>query len=108
MNPSGIGPHRAIERLPGSAVSRLHDLVRQRDTLRATFYGVWDAIAPSTAARELEAWSAAVLDLADVNAGPACLIAFWRNLPPCRCARRSRRDRRAGARVTIPAPADRR
>jgi hypothetical protein len=67
-----------IETPPDRAVTRLHRLVRQRDVLRADFRTAWDTIAADCADAELEAWSAAAIELAFVNAGPPCLLAFWR------------------------------
>src|ERR1700744_3080803 len=49
----------------------------QRDTLRPMFRAAWDALSHHFDATELEAWAGAVLTLAHVNAGPACLIAYW-------------------------------
>ena len=37
----------------------------------------WDNLAGRFEADELEGWAAGVLALADVNAGPSCLVAFW-------------------------------
>jgi len=69
---------RLIETSPDRAVTRLHRLVRQRDVLRADFRTTWDSIAADCADTELEAWAAAAIELAFVNAGPPCLLAFWR------------------------------
>jgi len=60
-----------------SATHRVHRLMLQRDTLRPMFRATWDALSHDFDATELEAWANAVLDLANVNAGPACLIAYW-------------------------------
>src|SRR3981081_489879 len=51
--------------------------MRQRDALRPLFRIAWDNLAGRFEADELEGWSAGVLALADVNAGPSCLVAFW-------------------------------
>ncbi|MBV8925848.1 MAG: VWA domain-containing protein [Bradyrhizobium sp.] len=51
--------------------------MRQREMLRPVFRASWDDLSHHFDAAELEAWSAAVLQLANVNAGPACLIAYW-------------------------------
>ncbi|MEN3382228.1 MAG: nitric oxide reductase NorD protein, partial [Hyphomicrobiales bacterium] len=69
---------RLIETPADRAVTRLHRLVRQRDVLRADFRTAWDSIAADCADAELEAWAAAAIELAFVNAGPPCLLAFWR------------------------------
>jgi nitric oxide reductase NorD protein len=69
---------RVIETPPDSAVSRLHHLVRQRETLRATFRDAWERVTTGMPEREVEAWAEGALTLAYVNAGPGCLIAFWR------------------------------
>jgi len=60
-----------------SATRRLHLLMRQRETLRPAFRATWDELSHHFEAGELEAWAAVVLRLAHVNAGPACLIAYW-------------------------------
>ena len=60
-----------------SATRRLHVLMRQREALRPTFRATWDELSHHFEAGELEAWAADVLRLAHVNAGPACLIAYW-------------------------------
>jgi nitric oxide reductase NorD protein len=59
------------------AVHRLHLLMRQRELLRPLFASAWDHLVARFEPDELEAWSAGVLGLADVNAGPSCLVAFW-------------------------------
>src|SRR5258708_11214464 len=58
--------------------------MRQRDALRPLFRIAWDNLAARFDTDELEGWAAGVLALADVNAGPSCLVAFWelsRNQP---------------------------
>ena len=60
-----------------SATRQLHMLMRQRETLRPIFRATWDDLSHHFDATELEAWAGAVLQLANVNAGPACLIAYW-------------------------------
>src|SRR5258707_6238187 len=62
---------------PEGAVRRLHLLMRQRETLGPLFRAAWDDLAARFDANELEGWAAGVLALADVNAGPSCLVAFW-------------------------------
>jgi Mg-chelatase subunit ChlD len=62
---------------PDGAVRRVHLLMRQRDALRPLFRMAWDNLAGRFEADELEGWAAGVLALADVNAGPSCLVAFW-------------------------------
>src|SRR3981081_2289972 len=51
--------------------------MRQREALRPLFRIAWDNLAARFEADELEGWAAGVLALADVNAGPSCLVAFW-------------------------------
>src|SRR5258708_3205042 len=51
--------------------------MRQREMLRPLFASVWDYLAAHFEPDDLDAWAAGVLALADVNAGPSCLIAFW-------------------------------
>jgi nitric oxide reductase NorD protein len=59
-------------------VTRLHQLVRQREVLRASFREVWNRLEAGQSDRDLDVWAEAVLELAYVNAGPACLLACWR------------------------------
>jgi nitric oxide reductase NorD protein len=66
---------RLVEAQP--AVRRLHLLMRQRDALRPLFRSTWDNLAAHFETDELEGWATGVLALADVNAGPSCLVAFW-------------------------------
>jgi Mg-chelatase subunit ChlD len=70
-------PLRVIPAQPDGAVRRLHLLMRQREALRPLFRTAWDDLAARFEADELEGWAAGVLALADVNAGPSCLVAFW-------------------------------
>ena len=75
---------RLIAAQPDGVVRRVHLLMRQRDVLRPLFRIAWDNLAVRFDADELEGWAAGVLTLADVNAGPSCLVAFWeisRNQP---------------------------
>jgi nitric oxide reductase NorD protein len=60
-----------------NATRRLHLLMRQRENLRPIFRATWDDLSRYFEPAELEAWAGAVLELAHVNAGPACLIAYW-------------------------------
>ncbi|WP_367277017.1 nitric oxide reductase activation protein NorD [Bradyrhizobium sp.] len=60
-----------------SATRRLHLLMRQREVLRPLFRATWDELSHHFDTSELEAWATAVLALANVNAGPACIIAYW-------------------------------
>ncbi|WP_291687154.1 VWA domain-containing protein [Bradyrhizobium sp.] len=78
------GSLRVISAKPDGAVRRVHLLMRQREALRPLFRTAWDDLAARFDADELEGWAAGVLALADVNAGPSCLVAFWegsRNQP---------------------------
>jgi nitric oxide reductase NorD protein len=59
------------------AVRRLHVMMRQREALRPLFRLAWDDLAARFDEDELEGWAAGVLALADVNAGPSCLVSFW-------------------------------
>ncbi len=75
---------RVIPAQPDGAVRRVHLLMRQRDALRPLFRTAWDNLVARFEADELEGWAAGVLALADVNAGPSCLVGFWevsRNQP---------------------------
>jgi nitric oxide reductase NorD protein len=81
---SAAAPLRLIPVEPDGAVRRLHLLMRQRDALRPLFRIAWDNLANRFEADELDGWAVGVLALADVNAGPSCLVAFWeisRNQP---------------------------
>src|SRR5690606_17340605 len=78
MSPNPHSRLRVIETPPDRAVTRLHQLVRQRDVLRASCRDPGERVAPGMPDREIEAWAEGALDLAFVNAGAACLIAFWR------------------------------
>ena len=68
---------RLVSAQPDGATRRLHLLMRQRDALGPLFRMAWDNLAGRFEPDELEGWAAGVLTLADVNAGPSCLIAFW-------------------------------
>lgn len=70
--------------LPSSAAHRLHRLMQPRDNLRPLFGATFDQLATRLPPDDLDAWAESVLDLAEVNAGPSCLIAYWtlsRNQP---------------------------
>lgn len=60
----------------GDAVARLHWLVRHRDALRSGFERAWRRL-PKHDAAALEDWASAAVELIEVNAGPACQLAFW-------------------------------
>jgi nitric oxide reductase NorD protein len=62
---------------PGCAVRRLDALMQQRETLRPLFRAAREAVAARGNDDVLEQWAKAVLALADVNAGPACLLGYW-------------------------------
>ncbi|MBH5385638.1 nitric oxide reductase activation protein NorD [Bradyrhizobium diversitatis] len=62
---------------PEGDARRLHLIMRQRDALRPLFLATWEALSRQFDAAELETWAGAVLELVNVNAGPACLIAYW-------------------------------
>jgi nitric oxide reductase NorD protein len=61
----------------GSATGRLHLLMGQREALQPEFLATWENLARHFETAGLEAWADAVLNLVHVNAGPACLIAYW-------------------------------
>jgi nitric oxide reductase NorD protein len=58
------------------ATRPLHSLMRQRAGLRPSFRATWDELSHHFNPLELEAWAGAVLELAHVNAGSACLMAY--------------------------------
>lgn len=62
---------------PDGDTQRLHLMMRQRETLRPLFVACWETLSRHFDAAELEAWAGGVLALVHVNAGPACLIAYW-------------------------------
>lgn len=78
MNAAEQPAHLHVVSHPEESATRdLHLLMRQRDTLRPVFRAVWNELSRHFDAGELEAWAAGALGLAHVNAGPACLIAYW-------------------------------
>src|SRR5438552_15963593 len=79
MSPLSRAKLQVIETPPDRAVTRLHQLVRQREVLRASFRDSWERIEGGASEADLEAWAEASLELAFGNAGPACLMEFWRN-----------------------------
>ena len=74
LSGSASPPLRALR---PTATDRLQLMMRQRERLHSPFTSAWDHLAARLEPDELEAWSAGVLDLAEVNAGPSCLMAFW-------------------------------
>ena len=69
---------QVIETPPERAVTRLHQLIRHRDLLRIPFRDCWTVISADAADAHLERWAEGSLELAFVNAGPECQLAFWR------------------------------
>ena len=61
----------------GTATRRLHHMMGQREALRPAFRNAWDALSRQFDAAACEAWAETVLTLLHVNAGPACLMAYW-------------------------------
>lgn len=70
----GLAP--AHMTLPASV--RLARIMGARETLRAPFAEVWRQLGARHSPVELDVWAVGVLQLVDVNAGPNCLLAFWR------------------------------
>jgi uncharacterized protein YegL len=62
---------------PAGATHRLQRLMQPRDNLWPLFGATFDHLAARFSPDDLEAWAETVLDLADVNAGPSCLVAYW-------------------------------
>lgn len=60
------------------SVVRLHDLIRQRDTLQTQFRACWTRLATGQDPTVLDDWSSAALALMEANAGASCHLAFWR------------------------------
>ncbi len=59
-------------------MTRLHHLIRHRDALRAPFRNYWEAISAGASDADLDRWAVGALELAFVNAGAECQLAFWR------------------------------
>src|ERR1700722_18489979 len=78
MNPRSRAQLQVIEAEPDRAVTRLHHLIRHREALRGPFQDCWAALSAGAEDAVLERWSEAALELAFVNAGPDCQLAFWR------------------------------
>jgi nitric oxide reductase NorD protein len=78
MSPGNRAQLQVIETEQDRAVTRLHHLIRHRDALRAAFRDHWEAISAGAAKADLERWAEGALELAFVNAGPECQLAFWR------------------------------
>ena len=78
MSPRSRAQLHVIETEQDRAVTRLHHLIRHRDALRAAFRDYWVAISAGAADADLDRWAEGSLELAFVNAGPECQLAFWR------------------------------
>jgi nitric oxide reductase NorD protein len=78
MSPRRRAQLQVIETEQDRAVTRLHQLIRHRDTLRAAFRDHWAVISAGVVDADLERWAAGALELALVNAGSECQLAFWR------------------------------
>src|SRR5271154_5772396 len=78
MNPRSRAQLQVIETEQDRAVTRLHHLIRQRDTLRGAFRDYWEAISAGAADADLDRWAEGSLELAFVNAGPHCQLAYLR------------------------------
>jgi len=77
VNPAKQPALQVVVSEEDTATRRLHLLMRQREMLRPIFRATWDDLSHHFDRAELEAWASSVLTLAHVNAGPACLIAYW-------------------------------
>ena len=78
MSPRSRAQLQVIETERDRAVTRLHHLIRHRDALRIVFRDHWHAISDGAADADLDRWAEGSLELAFVNAGPECQLAFWR------------------------------
>jgi nitric oxide reductase NorD protein len=78
MSPRSRAQLQVIETEQDRAVTRLHHLIRHRETLRGPFRDFWTAISAGADNAELDRWAEGALELAFVNAGPDCQLAFWR------------------------------
>jgi len=61
---------------PAANIDLVHRLVRDREALRPGFARAWPPVARGGAAL-IDEWAGATLELSAVNAGPACIVAFW-------------------------------
>ena len=57
-------------------IDLVHRLVRDREALRPGFARAWPGL-PRCDAALVDEWAGATLELLGVNAGPACIAAFW-------------------------------
>ncbi len=78
MSPRSHAQLQVIETEQDRAVTRLHHLIRQRDALLIAFRDLWHAISDGAADVDLDRWAEGSLELAFVNAGPECQLAYWR------------------------------
>ena len=78
MSPRSRVQLSVIETEQDRAVTRLHHLIRHRETLRAAFRDCWAVISADADDAELDRWAEGSLELAFVNAGPDCQLTFWR------------------------------
>ena len=78
MSPRSRAQLQVIETEQDRAVTRLHQLIRHRETLRGAFRDCWAAISADAGDAELDRWAEGSLELAFVNAGPDCQLTFWR------------------------------
>ena len=78
MSPRSRAQLQVIETEQDRAVTRLHHLIRHRETLRGPFRDFWEAISAGADDAALDRWADGALELAFVNAGPDCQLAFWR------------------------------
>jgi nitric oxide reductase NorD protein len=78
MSPRSRAQLQVIETEQDRAVARLHHLIRHREALRGPFQDYWAAVSAGAEDAALDRWSEAALELAFVNAGPDCHLAFWR------------------------------
>jgi nitric oxide reductase NorD protein len=69
---------QVIETEQDRAVTRLHHLIRHRDALRVPFRNYWDTISAGASDPDLDRWAEGALELAFVNVGAECQLAFWR------------------------------
>ncbi len=89
-------------RVTPSDIELVHRLVRDREALQPGFTIAWRTISRADPAFQ-RAWAAATLELSRVNAGIACIEAFWRLEPPDPASGIAAADlcRDAGARAAL-------
>ena len=69
--------HAAVAGGVAGRIEQVRRLVADREALRSVYEKAWPILARRDPAM-LEEWAAGTLELYRVNAGPACIVAFWK------------------------------